>query len=59
LQTSTVLESISDISGWEELALISSTSSYDKDWRQMDEIDIRTAYEEFANTTKAWYSTLS
>ena len=62
LQTSTVLESISDISGWEELALISSTSnasSYGKDWRQMNEIDIRTAYEEFANTTKAWYSTLS
>ena len=59
LQTSTVLESISDISGWEELALISSTSDYGGDWRQMNEIDIRTAYEKFADTTKEWYSTLS
>lgn len=59
LQTSTVLESISDISDWEELALISSTSDYGGDWRQMNEINIRTAYEKFANTTKAWYSTLS
>lgn len=58
LQGTSSLKTISDISGWEELALINATST-DDDWLNMTADEAETSYQEFAKELADWYSGLS